>query len=259
MDLSIIILNYKSKEKTFRCIESLKADDLSGLVHEIIVIDNNSERDLQEELLSKYPTVNFIQSDKNLGMGGGNNLGIKHAQGDYVLILNPDVYVRPGAVKKLYNYINNLEDVGLVAPKLLNPDGSIQYSCFRDYKFLTPLYRRTFLGRFKKKHLDNFLMKDFDRSEIRDVDWIMGSCLLAKRDVLLELNGFNEKFFMYFEDTDLCRRLRRKGYRVVFYPHAEAVHDHARDSAKQIWFLAPFKNRLAREHIKSWLKYFLKN
>lgn len=258
MDLSIIILNYKSKEKTLRCIDSIKKDDLSGLAHEIIVVDNFSEENIENELLLKYPNINFIQSDKNLGMGGGNNLGIKNSRGNYTLVLNPDVYVRRGTIKGLYNYINHREDVGLVAPKLLNPDGSVQDSCFRDYKFLTPLYRRTFLGKFKKNHLDNFLMRDFDRLNTKEVDWIMGSCFLARRKILDEIGGFDERFFMYFEDTDLCRRLRKQGYRVVFYPHTEAIHDHSRESASQAWFLAPFKNRLAREHIKSWLRYIFK-
>lgn len=259
MNLSIVIVNYKSKEKTYRCIDSIYNSDLESIEYEIIVIDNNSHDEIGQEIEKKYPKVKFVQSYKNLGMGAGNNLGIELSKGDYILILNPDTIVEKDSIKKLYNYIKNNESVGVVGPKLLNPDRTLQYSCFREWKFLTPLYRRTFFGRFRKKHVDNFLMKDFDHDKISEVDWLLGSCIMVEKNILDEIGGgFDHRYFMYFEDTDLARSIRDKGYKAVYLPDSIVIHDHERSSASKPWYIAPFTDRLAREHIKSWFKYFLK-
>jgi hypothetical protein len=101
-------------------------------------------------------------------------------------------------------------------------------------------------------------MKDFDHASIREVDWLMGSSLMLRRDIL-EKDGyiFDEKFFMYFEDIELCRRILKKhGFKVAYFPEAIVIHDHARESADKPWYLAPFADRLAREHLKSWFRYF---
>lgn len=258
MDLSIIIVNYKTKDKTLRSLEAISKSDLSGVTREIIVVDNNSGDELERPIKEQYPYVKFIQTGENLGMGEGNNVGIKASKGEYIMVLNPDVYVEPDSIKKLYLYIKNRKDVGIVAPKLLNSDGSLQCSCFRDYKLLTPLYRRTFLGNFKKNHLDNFVMKDYDRKQVKEVDWIMGSCFVVRKDVINKVGGFSQRYFMYFEDTDLCKKIRKENFKVIYNPDIQVIHDHARDSAKEPWLLAPFTDKLAREHIKSWIKYFLK-
>lgn len=291
MDISIVIVNYKSKNNAVNCIESIKKSDLAGVDYEIILVDNNSGDRGAEEIKKMLPEVKIIESKKNLGMGGGNNLGIKEAVGKYVLILNPDTIVKPEAIKKLYDYLEANENVGVAGPKLLYPDGQLQYSCFRGWKFLTPVYRRTFLGRMAKKHLNNFLMRDFDHLSAREVDWLMGSCLMIRRSVLDKIKTsprnltpslsfpasmcgagsrrggkesqgeeeyFDERFFMYFEDTDLCRRVRQAGWKVIYFPEAVVVHDHVRASAKKPWYLAPFLSKLSRVHIISWIKYFLK-
>jgi hypothetical protein len=179
MDLSIVIVNYNSLGKLANCLDSFSKSNLSDLNHEIIVVDNNSNDDLR--LLSRVIEFKLINSDKNLGMGGGNNLGIKEAKADVVLVLNPDTLVNGAAIKVLYNYIKQNEDVGLVGPKLLYPDGSLQYSCAKFPNFFIPILRRTFLGdRFKKKR-DDFMMLDFDHKSIKEVDWLMGSCLMFKK------------------------------------------------------------------------------
>lgn len=258
MDLSIIIVNYKSTKKTLVCLESIYNSKLDNLSYEVLVVDNDSKDGVETDVKSKYPQVKFIQSGKNLGMGQGNNLGINHSRGNVLVCLNADTILKPNCILTLYDYIMRHSEVGIVAPKLLNTDGTLQYSCFREYNLFTPLYRRTFLGRFNKKHLDRFLMKDFDHNAIREVAWVMGSCLVARKEVINKVGMFDDAFFMYFEDTDLCRRMRARGYKVMYNPNAELVHDHGRGSAKEKWYIAPFKSKLAREHIKSWIKYFIK-
>ena len=255
MDLSIIIVNYKTRDKIKNCLKSLAESDLENLNYELIVVDNASGEDLSD-LKSKIIDFKFIQSDINRGMGGGNNLGIMESQGKYVLILNPDTILKPLAIKVLFNYINSYPDVYIVGPKLLNIDLSLQLSCSRFPKLWTPILRRTFMGRFFKKHLDWFLMKNFSHDIIQEVDWLMGSCLLIRKE---GFEGFDDKnFFMYFEDVDVCRRAKKIGKKVVYHPEAEVIHYHMRSSAQYSWYIAIFKDKITREHIKSWYRYFKK-
>lgn len=258
MDLSIIINNYNSKEKTYKAIEHILAGDMADLGYEIIVVDNASQDKIGEEINNKYPDVKFVQNKKNTGMGGGNNLGIRNSQGAYLLILNPDVYVESNTIKKLHNHIIQNEDVGIIAPQLLNADGSVQNSYFKFPKVYTPILRRTFLGNIFKNEVNDFLMNGVESDTIVEVDWLLGSCLLLKRDLCPSGECFDERFFMYFEDIDLCRRIKESNQKVVYHPEVRAIHDHARASARNAWFVAPFVDKLAREHIKSWVKYFRK-
>ncbi len=262
MDLSIIIVNYKNKNKLSACLSSIIRADIKDLIYEIILVENNSGEDLSD-LVNLSPNIRLIVSDKNLGMGGGNNLGIKSAQGEYVLILNPDTSIQNQAVSVLFNYLKNNPRVGIVGPKLLNPDKSLQYSCSRYPEFYMPFLRRTFLGRYFKVNRDNFQMRDSDHDIIQEVDWLMGSALMFKKSIALADGKiweprFDEYYFMYFEDTDLCRQAHANKLRVVYNPEAVLIHDHARESAKYPWYKAVFIDPLARHHIASWLKYFLK-
>ncbi|PKM91677.1 hypothetical protein CVU82_00500 [Candidatus Falkowbacteria bacterium HGW-Falkowbacteria-1] len=254
MDLSVVIVNYKSKEKTKVCLESILKSDLKGLDFEVILVENASG-DRFDDLSFDFNNFKLIESDKNLGMGGGNNLGINKATGDFVLILNPDTELKPGAIRIMFDYIKGSSETYIVGPKLLNSDMSLQYSCAYFPRPWTPIFRRTFLGRFFKKHLDWFLMKNFSHDSIKEVDWLMGSCLMIRKD---GFDGFDKRFFMYFEDIDVCRRSWYHGKKVVYHPGAEVIHHHARESAGGPWYLAVFKNKLTREHIKSWYKYFKK-
>lgn len=273
MDLSIIILNYKTKNLVKYCIKRIKSLNLD-LDYEIIVVDNVSHDGTLEMIKEKYPGVKFIQAKENRGYAAGNNLGIKEIFGqassfaqrqrqaqdinsNYILILNPDVVVLEGAIKKMYEFMETHSEVGLVGPKLNSPDGMLQETCYRFPKFITPLYRRTFLGKFPfaRKHLDHFLMKDYDHQTIRKVDWLQGSCLMARAKAVQEIGLLDERFFIYVEDTDWSRRFWEKDWQVWYFPEAEMVH--YREQASAGGFLNIFK-KSARTHIASWLKYFWK-
>ncbi len=257
MDLSVIIVNYKTPEKVTACIDSIKNSDTGDLDLEIIVVDNKSNDDSEEIILRKHPDIKFIKSERNLGMGGGNNLGARNSKGEFVLILNPDTLIKKDSICKLYKHIKENEEVGAVGPKLLNPDKTLQYSCRRFPKALTPVFRRTFLKKIARSDLDNFLMKDFDHSITREVDWMLGSCLMVDLKAFESRDKiFDDKFFMYFEDTDLCRRVKKNNFKVVYLPEAVVIHDHTRESALKPWYISPFVDKLTREHIKSWIKYF---
>lgn len=259
INISIVILNYKQKGFVLNCLKSINEADWSGLKYEVIVADNNSDDSLGEILAWQNPEVKFIQNGANLGMGAGNNRGIKKAVGDYVVIMNPDTLAQRDTFKKLFDYMEANKEVGVVGPMQLNPDQSIQDSCYRWHGLLTPLYRRTPLGNFAfaKKDLDNYLMNDFDHQSIREVDWLLGSFLFCRKSALDEVGYFNDSYFMYFEDTDLCRRFWKKGYKVVYNPNVKIIHNHTRQSAQIAWYKF-FTNKATRWHIASWLRYFRK-
>ncbi|MFA6536930.1 MAG: glycosyltransferase family 2 protein [Patescibacteria group bacterium] len=257
MKLSIVILNYKMKGLVKNCLRAIfESIDLPEM--EILVIDNASNDGIEEMLKEEFPTVKFIQTGSNLGMGGGTNVGIKNAMGEYVLILNPDILISPDSIKIMLEYLENNADVGLLAPKLLNPDGTLQYTCYRWHNFLTPFCRRTFFGTFAfgKKELARFLMHDFDHETVSEVDWLQGSCLLARKEVWEKVNYFSEEYFMYFEDTDLCRKIKNNNLKVIYFPATSVIHFHRRQSAGSLWKM--LFNKLSWIHLRSWLKYEIK-
>ncbi len=263
MDISIIIVNYKSKGFTLNCIKSISeaSFELEGrkLQYEVIVVDNDSRDGIRDILAWQNPEIKFIQSGGNIGMGAGNNIGIKKATGAYVVVMNPDTLARTNTFIDLFRYMEENKEVGIVGPKQLNPDRSIQDSCYRWHSILTPLYRRTPLGNFKfaKKSIDSFLMKDFDKNYIKAVDWVLGSFLFIRAGSLRRVGFFDERFFLYFEDTDLCKRFWKKNLKIVYNSEVEIIHNHNRDSAKVVWYKF-FTNKAARQHISSWIKYLLK-
>lgn len=261
MDLSIIIVNYKSRSKIEKCLSSIYQESLEPIRFEVIVIENNSGDSLFD-LQEKY-NFKLISSNKNLGMGGGNNLGIVEARANTILVLNPDTYISASAIKILLNRLNSDDKIGLIGPKLINSDKTLQYSCARFPSFFVPILRRTFLGKYFKKTRDNFLMTDFDHESSIEVDWLMGSCLMFRKSFPnnsgdLFRPRFDKRYFMYFEDIDLCREIKKNGKKVVYEPSAVVVHDHARQSAKNPWYIALFKDKITWIHISSWMKYFAK-
>lgn len=259
MDLSIVIVNYKNKGLTLNCIRSLEESSLVNLKYEIIVVDNNSNDNIGQILAWQHPKVIFIQNNFNVGMGAGNNLGLKKARGKYLVVMNPDTLALPKTLAKLFSYMEANLSVGVVGPKQYNPDKSVQDSCYRWPKILTPFFRRTFLGKMSKKNkeLERYLMHDYNKKTIREVDWLLGSCLFMRASALKEVGLFDERFFLYFEDTDLCRRFWEKKWRVVYNPEVEIIHNHNRESARQPWYTF-FMSQASRQHVKSWLRYILK-
>jgi GT2 family glycosyltransferase len=258
MDLSIVILNYKDKGLVRQC---LKGIDLASpkIDYEVIVVDNDSRDGAGEMLKEKFPAVKFIQSGANLGFAAGNNLGLREARGRYLMIMNPDIMVMPGSLEKMVGFMEADPGVGLLGPQLLNVDKTVQFSCYRFPSFGVPFYRRTPLGKIPRarKILKDYLMSDWDHAAAADVDWLLGAVLMARRSGVEQVGLLDQRYFMYFEDTDWCRRFWRAGFRVVYLPEAKMIHYHLRQSAGVPWFLGLFQ-RISRIHITSALKYFWK-
>jgi len=262
MTLSIIIVNYKTKGLVKQCLKNILALDLN-LVYEILVIDNNSEDKIEAMLKNKFTDeletqkIKFFQAGENKGMGAGNNYGLKRASGKYILVLNPDVVIFSQTIPNLINFISSHEEAGLVAPKLLYPNRSNQQSRYLFPKFHLPLFIRTGLNKITQKTLNAYTLANKPDDKPHTVDWVRGSAFLSTRDFLLELEGFDERFFMYMEDIDLCRRVKLANKQVWYVPDSQAIHYYSRDSKTNSW-LRDLTRKMAWVHIISWLKYFWK-
>ncbi|MDD5626549.1 MAG: glycosyltransferase family 2 protein [Patescibacteria group bacterium] len=256
----IVIINYKTPALLRQCLDSILKNN-PGMERRILVIDNFSEDESFAMMQKDFPEIKVLASQYNSGFGTAINWGINNAPNTakYLVFLNPDIIMRGNALEKMLEFMEKRPEVALIGPKLLNPDLSVQSSCRR---FITPkliLYRRTFLGRFgfAKKALQKFLMEDINHKKIQEVDWIFGACMMVRLAAIRDVGLMDERYFLYFEDMDWCRRFWEKGWKVYYYPEAEMIHYHRRDSAVESGFSALF-NRAARIHIRSAVKYFIK-
>jgi N-acetylglucosaminyl-diphospho-decaprenol L-rhamnosyltransferase len=258
-DLSIIVTSYKNPSVLRLCLDSLKKN-IFNLNYEILVLDSVTEEETEMMMREEFPEVRFFPFKENLGFLRLVNKGIKEARGDYYLILNADIIIEKKSVNLLIDYLKNNPSVGIVGPKLLNFDGHLQNSCFRFYTPSIIIYRRTFLGKFNfaTKKINRFLLKDKDHERMIEADWIMGSAMMASRRAVDQAGLMDEKFYMYFEDVDWCRRFWEKGFKVIYYPQARMFHYHGKGSASQGALKAVLFNKLTREHIISAIKYFWK-
>ena len=262
MKLSIIILNYNTKNLLRLCLKNLLSLDLQ-FPHEIIVVDNASKDNSSEMMKNIYPQITLIKSEKNIGHARGNNLGIKKASGNYILIINTDIiFTKSADLEKVLDYMDHNPKIAIVGPKLINGSGSIQNSCYRRYNFFTPIYRRTPLGglKFARHDLQRHLMWDFDHMQTKEVDWILGACMFIRKDFLHKFGFFDKNFFLYFADYELCDRAKNAGYQVYYFHDTKIVHYHKRESAQgAIWAgLGSFLNYTTRVHIKDWIRYLIK-
>ncbi|MBS4001150.1 MAG: glycosyltransferase family 2 protein [Desulfobulbaceae bacterium] len=260
MDISIIIINYNQKNFLKVCFKGI-LKLMSKINYEIIIVDNASTDGSQEILTGfkiKDLRLKVILNNQNLGFGAGCNKGIKISHGEYILILNPDIAVLENSIDSLVKFMEENKKVGIVGPQLLNPDRTIQKSCFRYPCWHMPILRRTMLGKlpWAKEKLNDYLMSDFNHQSTKKVDWILGAALMLRKEMIKKIGLFDERFFLYFEDIDLCRRANKKGWDVVYCPDSKMFHYHQRDSAR-LGIFSIFSS-FTRIHIVSAVKYFLK-
>lgn len=253
------MVTWNSKYLPRMCVEALQRSKCN-FEFEIIAVDNNSEAESLSYLKKMHEDkeIILVESGANLGYGKGNNLGVQHAKGEYVLILNPDVGVEEHTLQRLVDYMDEHPKVGLVAPQLYFFNGEIQDSCRRFMRPTDLLIKRTPLKKipFFKKRLQNYLMVDYDKKMPQEVDFVTGACLLMRKEVYEEVGGFDPRYFMFMEDADLCRKLWGKGYSVVYMPTARALHYHKRLSDGNIFTL--LKRKVFWIHLASAGKYFWK-
>jgi GT2 family glycosyltransferase len=241
IELSIIILNWNTQEDTKRCIDSILESRPKKSI-EIILVDNASSDGSRETLPKQFPVCQYIQNSKNIGFGAGNNRGIPAARGKYVFFLNSDTIVTKESLEKLLEFADHNPDAGIIGPKLLNKDGTLQYSCRNFPNLGVGFFRNTPLGRLfpHNRYTQDYLLSDWDHQSVREVDWVSGAALLIRREALDKLKGFDEDFYMYCEDVDLCYRAREAGWKTVYFPDSIIYHIIGRSSDKaptrMTWF-----------------------
>jgi len=222
--ISIIIVNYNTGRFLERCLASL-FENVSGLEVEVFVVDNASTDDSLERISKFNHQLKLISNQRNIGFARGNNKALKECRGEYILFLNPDTEILDGALTKMISFMQANKEVGFLVPKIYLPDGKFQESSFGPFPslFHMILFRSSLatLFPFLKKL---FLRRYFEAEGAFEVDWATGACLLCRRELLEKLNGFDESFFMYCEDTDLCYRARRIGAKIYFYSGAKIIH-----------------------------------
>lgn len=217
--VSIVIASFNTEKLLKECLASIFADR-AYFAWEVIVVDNGSVDGSVEMVKNDFTTVHLIENGSNIGFSRAENQGLRRSNGQFVLFLNSDTRVRSGAVGELAEYLGDHPDVGLVAPKLLNPDGSVQPSCFHFPGILNTLRAYWFGNR-------RLVEKYFPSWKVPvSVDATVAAAMMVPVGVARKLGGFDEKFFFYFEDIDLCRRVKNLGLNVIYYPGAEVVHHH---------------------------------
>lgn len=216
MKLSVVIITYNSEEFIEECVDSV----IKFLPNdsEVVAFDNASE-DRTVEILKKFvPKIKLFESDKNLGFGKGNNRASEMCEGEYLFFLNPDTSLYEYVFEKLVNYYQKTPDAGIVSPKLITPNGEVQKSVIK-FPTVSGAFSDLFLG----THGEYFPYAPESHEPV-EVDCVFGAAMLISRDLFKKISGFDEKFFMYYEDIDLCRRIIELGLKIIYYPMVEIKH-----------------------------------
>jgi GT2 family glycosyltransferase len=231
MDVSIVMVSFNTRRLLDDCIASIERETRCN--HEIIIVDNASTDGSTQMVREKYDNVKLIENADNVGFAKANNQGFSVARGKYFFMLNPDTVVLDRAIDKLVDFMDPNEAIGICTPRKIGREGELQRNCDHFPNFWDILWSYTnFNNLFPGiKMFQRSLMRYWNYSEIRDVDRVMGCSLLIRSNLFRQLDGMDEKYFMYFEETDLCYRLKSIGRRIVYFPYAVIMHYHG-ESAK---------------------------
>jgi GT2 family glycosyltransferase len=264
MDLSIIIVSWNVRDLLEKCLSSIFNNvhninyacpaGAKRICGEVFVVDNASADHTAEMVLQKFPQVNLIRSAKNLGFAGGNNLAIREAKGKYILLLNPDTEILDGAAEKMIEFMETRPDAGISGCQILNPDKTLQPSVRRFPNIIDQLLIFLKFTHFLPNigPLKRYFAADFDYTRPSEVDQIMGAFFMVRREVFDKIGLLDEKFYLWFEEVDFCRRAKNSGYKIMYNPGAQIIH-YGGESFKQ-------RMTLTKQWIffKSAMHYFLK-
>ncbi len=252
MSITIIIVTWNSERYIRNCLDSI-IRNAGKQQPEIILVDNNSSDHTVKVAEEQYAQVNLIRNRENLGYAQANNQGIENSQGEYLLLLNPDTEVFKNSLTLMIQFMEENPQAGALGPQLLNPDGTVQPSCREFPRYATLLWEFSGLSKLftKSKIFGHWRMGYFDFNKTREVDQPMGSCLLLRRKALNAVGVFDQDFPMFFNDVDLCYRIKKAGWKIYFFPYAHILH-HKGASTRQT------KRRMIwRSHL-SFYKFFRK-
>jgi GT2 family glycosyltransferase len=244
VSLAVLIVNWNVRDLLRACLASLRRDPVTGRAQIVVVVDNASGDGSADMARAEFPEAQVVASPRNLGFTGGNNLALAEASrllgagdpsSDYFLLLNPDAEVTPGALDTLARYADARPDIGVLAPQLRYPDGQIQPSRRRFPTLATALFESTWLQPLAPPGLlDRYYARDLPDDQPSDVDWVVGAAMLVRRAAVDQAGGMDDqRFFMYSEELDWCRRIKAAGWRVVYCPQATVIH-HEGKSSEQV-------------------------
>jgi GT2 family glycosyltransferase len=232
--ISIVTVGMNHKKFVDALYNSLYVVNKPIVEFEAIYVDNCSVDDSVEFIRANYPLVKIIQNIEPLGFGENNNKGVMASIGNNIAIINPDIVLIDNSIDKLCEKLNQTKGNAIFAPQLLNPDGSIQYSV-RSFITLRMFIKRL-LSRGDDSNMSDemvkYLCKDINPHETQAIDWAMGAALFMSRDTYAKLGGFDQRYFLYMEDEDMCLRAWKMNIPVIYYPDSKMVHNHLRGSSK---------------------------
>lgn len=262
LDIAVVVVVYNKLHPT--CLSSLKCvAERSSLSIGVVVVDNASPN-LDVAMLTKeaYPKAHLVVCRKNHGFGRACNRGARVLNASYTFFLNPDTFLKDDALfDTLHGFMKRYPKVGMTAPCTHYLNGTLQETCRRFPAWHMPIVRRTTLSSRARglRYINAFLMKDFDHTSERMVDWVQGSAMMIETALFFDIGGFDERYFMYFEDVDLCRNCWERGRPVYYLPSVAIAHEYTQGSAKVAGpVVGLLSNRLARAHVQSWLQYLSK-
>lgn len=256
--VSCLVLNYRMPRDAVRCVQALRRQTIADRM-EIIVADNHSDDDsmgILRNRLSGLTGVRIVEMPANLGYSKGNNRGAAYSEGKYLLVTNPDNELEPRALEHMVRTLEQDDSIGIVALKLVHPDGTRRDS-FRHFPAAWDvILKRLPLRTLARRRLEHYLRQQEEPTDSIDTDWVVGTCMLISAELFWSLGGFDERFFLFFDDIDLCRRCWIAGKRVVFDPRISARERQERLSEGGVCSL--LMSRVGRRHIASAIKYFWK-
>jgi GT2 family glycosyltransferase len=243
MELSISIVNFNAKEPLRLCLRSIE-DNIKNINYEVIAVDNASRDGSIEMLKNDFSFVKVIVNNENSGATVAKNQSFKEAQGRYILILDSDIEILPGAVEAMVDFLNNNPQAGIVGPRVMFPNFRPQHSCNKSFPNLWGIFlNRIFFFaslryRFYRSKIGSVYL-NLRYNRIEEFAWLGGMCLLARREILQQLNGMDENFFIYYDDTDLCLRAKKHNWKIYYLPSASVVHHLSQSVGKFSDFLFP--------------------
>ena len=234
VDLSVCLVSWNVWADLRACLLSLRENP--GLRLQILVVDNASADDTVGHLRREFPEVELIVNAENRGFAAASNQALAAAEGRYLLLLNPDTVVPPRGLEELVAFADRHPEAGIVGPQLRYPDGSLQFSARHFPTISAALFRNTWLGRRfpRARALQQYLMTDWDHTEVREVDWVSGAALLIRREAYAQLGPLDERFFWGSEDVDYCWRAHQAGWKVLYTPSPRIIHAVGRSSDQAV-------------------------
>ena len=255
--VSVVFVSYNTRELTLRAIETLYADiETAAFGVEVIVVDNNSHDGSSEAIAGRFPDVILIRSEENLGFGRGNNRGARSASGRFLFFLNTDTETRSGTLSNLVEIASADDETGAVGARLEHPDGSEQ-----DSIILVPRLWRIFcqffwLDRIDLRLFSSVVLNQVDRDALQQIEAAHGAALMVRRSLFERVGAFDPDYFMYFEEADLCTRIREAGYTIFYVPNARVMHHVSASSSTRPWWLframRDSRRTFARKHLPAW-------